>query len=133
MANVTNASEIPWKRITVEAVAIVGSILLAFAIDTWWDDRQGCGGVCHRGVAVDRNGSHDLSRVRFMPSGVISKAHAPIRMIGQLMRMSAVTKVTVHSGSFSAGKTVAAIWISSHATMAFTPTVLELTSSSERP
>ena len=40
MANVTNASEIPWKRITVEAVAIVGSILLAFAIDTWWNDRQ---------------------------------------------------------------------------------------------
>jgi len=29
---------IPWKRISVEAVAIVASILLAFAIDAWWDD-----------------------------------------------------------------------------------------------
>jgi hypothetical protein len=31
---------VPWKRVTVEAVAIVGSILLAFAIDAWWVDRQ---------------------------------------------------------------------------------------------
>lgn len=33
------SSDIPWKRISAEAVAIVGSILLAFAIDAWWDDR----------------------------------------------------------------------------------------------
>ena len=31
---------IPWKRIAVETVAIVASILLAFAIDAWWDERQ---------------------------------------------------------------------------------------------
>ena len=31
---------IPWKRIAVEAAAIVGSILWAFAIDAWWDDHQ---------------------------------------------------------------------------------------------
>ena len=31
---------IPWKRITVEALAIIASILLAFAIDAWWDDRR---------------------------------------------------------------------------------------------
>ena len=29
-----------WKRISVEATAIVASILLAFAIDAWWDDRR---------------------------------------------------------------------------------------------
>jgi hypothetical protein len=29
---------IPWKRIAIESVAIVGSILLAFAIDAWWDE-----------------------------------------------------------------------------------------------
>lgn len=33
-------SEIPWSRITVEAGAIVASILLAFAIDAWWENRQ---------------------------------------------------------------------------------------------
>lgn len=34
-----NAHQIPWKRILVEATAIVASILLAFAIDAWWQDR----------------------------------------------------------------------------------------------
>jgi hypothetical protein len=36
--NETN--KIAWKRLTVEAAAIVGSILLAFAIDAWWDERN---------------------------------------------------------------------------------------------
>jgi hypothetical protein len=35
-----NTHIIPWNRIAVEATAIVGSILLAFAIDAWWEDRQ---------------------------------------------------------------------------------------------
>jgi hypothetical protein len=35
-----NPQDIQWKRITVEATAIVVSILLAFAIDAFWDDRQ---------------------------------------------------------------------------------------------
>jgi hypothetical protein len=34
------AETIQWKRLVVEAAAIVGSILLAFAIDAWWDDRS---------------------------------------------------------------------------------------------
>lgn len=36
----TNKQEIPWKRLSVEAAAIVTSILLAFAIDAWWDNRK---------------------------------------------------------------------------------------------
>jgi len=32
--------QIPWRRLTAEASAIVLSILLAFAIDAWWDDRR---------------------------------------------------------------------------------------------
>ena len=31
---------IQWKRLSIEAAAIVASILLAFAIDAWWQDRQ---------------------------------------------------------------------------------------------
>jgi hypothetical protein len=31
---------IPWLRILVEGVVIVGSILLAFGIDAWWDQVQ---------------------------------------------------------------------------------------------
>jgi len=34
------AADIPWKRLVAEAAAIVGSILLAFWIDAWWDDRS---------------------------------------------------------------------------------------------
>lgn len=31
---------IPWLRITAESVAVIASILIAFAIDAWWDQRQ---------------------------------------------------------------------------------------------
>jgi hypothetical protein len=34
------ARRVPWLRIFVEGVTIVGSILLAFAIDAWWDGRR---------------------------------------------------------------------------------------------
>ena len=30
----------PWTRVLVEGLVVVGSILLAFAIDAWWDDRR---------------------------------------------------------------------------------------------
>ena len=36
----TDAKDIPWKRLTAEGVAIVVSILLAFAIDAWWAEQQ---------------------------------------------------------------------------------------------
>jgi hypothetical protein len=36
----TANEKIPWKRLSIEAAAIVGSILLAFAIEAWWEDRQ---------------------------------------------------------------------------------------------
>ena len=32
--------KIEWKRLGIEAIAIAGSILLAFAIDAWWDERK---------------------------------------------------------------------------------------------
>lgn len=32
--------EIPWNRYAVESIVIVASILLAFAIDAWWDQRK---------------------------------------------------------------------------------------------
>jgi len=33
------SQEIPWKRLIVEATAIVASILIAFTIDAWWQNR----------------------------------------------------------------------------------------------
>lgn len=35
----TRNDEIPWKRISIEAAAIVASILLAFAVDAWWAEK----------------------------------------------------------------------------------------------
>lgn len=34
-----NANTIQWKRLSIEATAIIASILLAFAIDAWWAER----------------------------------------------------------------------------------------------
>jgi hypothetical protein len=31
---------IPWKTISVEAVAVVVSIFLAFSIDAWWTEKR---------------------------------------------------------------------------------------------
>ena len=36
----TTAHAIQWKRLFVEAIAIVASILLAFSIDAWWEERS---------------------------------------------------------------------------------------------
>lgn len=36
----TDTQDIQWKRLSVEVAAIVASILLAFAIDAWWDERE---------------------------------------------------------------------------------------------
>ena len=36
----TDSKIIPWKRISIEAAAVVASILLAFAIDAWWQESQ---------------------------------------------------------------------------------------------
>ncbi len=36
----TESQKIPWSRVAVEKTAIVASILLAFAIDAWWADRE---------------------------------------------------------------------------------------------
>ena len=36
----SDPTNIPWKRILVEGVAIIASILIAFAIDAWWENRQ---------------------------------------------------------------------------------------------
>jgi len=36
--DMTETEKIPWKRLAVEATAIVASILLAFAIDAWWEE-----------------------------------------------------------------------------------------------
>jgi hypothetical protein len=35
----SSARNVPWFRIAAEGAVVVASILLAFAIDAWWDER----------------------------------------------------------------------------------------------
>lgn len=46
---------IPWLRVITEGVVIVVSILLAFAVDAWWDQQQLHGAEQHalRGLQID--------------------------------------------------------------------------------
>jgi len=36
----SETQDIQWKRLFVEAITIIASILLAFAIDAWWEERS---------------------------------------------------------------------------------------------
>jgi hypothetical protein len=38
MRFMVKSDEIQWRRLFIEAAAIVASILLAFAIDAWWQE-----------------------------------------------------------------------------------------------
>ena len=40
IGGMAETQKIPWNRISVEAAAVVVSILLAFSIDAWWQDRN---------------------------------------------------------------------------------------------
>lgn len=39
----TETQSIAWRRLSIEATVIVASILLAFAIDAWWEERVNVG------------------------------------------------------------------------------------------
>ena len=43
-------AQIPWLRVFVEGVVIIGSILLAFGIQAWWEER---GDGIRRGALLD--------------------------------------------------------------------------------
>lgn len=42
----------PWGRILIEGVVIVGSILLAFALDAWWDNQSRLGDLREQATVV---------------------------------------------------------------------------------
>jgi len=61
------SERVPWSRVAVEGVVIVGSILLAFAIDAWWGQvgRAEEERVAFVGLETDFSGYIDaLARIR---------------------------------------------------------------------
>ena len=55
-------NQISWSRVIVEGAVIVASILLAFAIDTWWDNRDRAAQLAEdlRSVAKEMETNRDL-------------------------------------------------------------------------
>ena len=52
-------NHIPWPRLLAESAAIVGSILFAFAIDAWWQNRQETtSDLTHLAAVVNELGTH---------------------------------------------------------------------------
>ena len=63
------SKQIPWLRVFVEGLVIVGSILLALALDAWWDGVQEAERrqALLRGLASDfEAAATDLDRVAQM-------------------------------------------------------------------
>lgn len=57
------SEDIPWKRLTAEAIAIVISILLAFWIDTWWSERIERNAFAENLVALEQEISHNIDEI----------------------------------------------------------------------
>ena len=81
----TETQNIPWKRLSVEAAAIVASILLAFAIDAWWENRA---------LAKDEVVSLDLIRRDLVESIEQLKSHAEYAERASLSALNAYTALS---------------------------------------
>jgi hypothetical protein len=77
----TATENIPWKRLSVEAVAIVGSILLAFAIDAWWTDRSERARTDELLQALETEWSTELTRIESNLADYERTLTATIRLI----------------------------------------------------
>jgi hypothetical protein len=89
--------KIPWKRISVEAAAIVASILLAFAIDAWWSARQ---------LAVEEQELLSQLRSEFETNSGLLEARRSrhMEMLAALQNLLAATGPSIESGAYSASQ-----------------------------
>jgi len=77
--------KIPWPRIAVEGMAIVASILLAFSIDAWWDDKQ----QHDAEHAILQNLLNDLRDKQELLSEMTRFSHAIVESAETLLRVAA--------------------------------------------
>ena len=71
---------IPWKRISVEAVAIVASILLAFSIDAWWEERRSIRHLNNAYSAILDDFRRSKERVAFYRARAQARSDAIIKL-----------------------------------------------------
>lgn len=62
----SSSQPIEWNRLLIEGVVIVASILMAFAIDAWWDDRQSRQAEINQlhSIAAELESNADLIRAK---------------------------------------------------------------------
>ena len=73
--------DIPWPRILAEGAAIVASILLAFAIDAWWSERQERSEERDTLVQLKTEVSRNLSLLAEKRDEHIAVEHAMLRLL----------------------------------------------------
>ena len=71
-----NIRQIPWRRILIEGAVIVVSILLAFSIDTWWNDRIEHQRFNYAGVGPGEK--REIQRLFYLTSHLNTDATTPI-------------------------------------------------------
>jgi hypothetical protein len=75
--------DLPWMRITAEGIAIVVSILLAFSVDAWWNNRQQrseekivLSAVVDELVNVQQSAQTDLKSARLIRASLVKLLRA---------------------------------------------------------
>ena len=73
----TSKPQIPWLRVFVEGVVIVGSILLAFGIDAWWEEgrdreeeSEALAGLLSDFTAIEQDLEQGLDRATQRAAGI---------------------------------------------------------------
>ena len=97
--------QIPWLRVFVEGVVIVGSILLAFGIQAWWEGRQDDGRAHDHLLALQDDFVANLDSLRGniarLESIQGSAVHILAIMVGEEGRPSADSLVDLTWDAFS--------------------------------
>jgi len=77
----SSTDRIPWRRVLVEGVVIVGSILLAFGIEAWWDSIQERSAEEAHLVALESDLTESLRLMEVSDTGVANSRSSLRRLV----------------------------------------------------
>ena len=93
----TDTQKINWQRLLVEAAAIVISIIIAFAIDAWWDVRQERQAEFDYLIALQK----DFSETRESLENQVDRVSSLFSQVDQVLGVIADTESAKLPDSFS--------------------------------
>ena len=91
------ANSIQWNRLSVEAAAIVASILLAFAIEAWWAEKQERQAELDYLIALQR----DFSETRESLENQVDRVSSLFSQVDQVLSVIADSESAKLPNSFS--------------------------------